>query len=93
VALTAPYMHDGSIATLREVVEHYAAGGRVLETSDYAGDGRTSPIKSGLVRGFEATDEEVDDVVALLESLTDRSFIEAPRFSDPFASVEGDEGP
>ena len=30
VALTAPYMHDGSIATLREVVMHYAAGGRLI---------------------------------------------------------------
>jgi hypothetical protein len=26
IALTAPYMHDGSIATLGEVVDHYAAG-------------------------------------------------------------------
>ena len=29
VALTAPYMHDGSLATLRDVLEHYAAGGRL----------------------------------------------------------------
>jgi len=93
VALTAPYMHDGSIETLREVVEHYAAGGRVLEASDYAGDGRTSPLKSGLVRGFEATDEEVDDVVAFLESLTDRAFIENPSFSDPFGSADGGAAP
>src|SRR4029077_16587885 len=28
IALTAPYMHDGSIATLEEVIEHYATGGR-----------------------------------------------------------------
>ena len=93
VALTAPYMHDGSIATLREVVEHYAAGGRVLEASDYSGDGRTSPLKSGLVRGFEASDEEIDDVVAFLESLTDRSFIENPSFADPFRVGEDAETP
>jgi cytochrome c peroxidase len=89
VALTAPYMHDGSIETLREVVEHYAAGGRLLEGSDYAGDGRTSPLKSGLVRGFEATDAEIDDMVAFLESLTDQSFIENPSFADPFIAPDG----
>jgi cytochrome c peroxidase len=83
VALTGPYMHDGSIETLREVVEHYAAGGRVLESSDQAGDGRTSPLKSGLVRGFPATDEEIDDVVAFLESLTDTTFINDPSLADP----------
>jgi cytochrome c peroxidase len=83
VALTAPYMHDGSIESLREVVEHYAAGGRVLDSSDYAGDGRTSPLKSGLVRGFRVSEEEIDDVVAFLESLTDSSFINDPRLSDP----------
>jgi cytochrome c peroxidase len=32
VAITTPYMHDGSIATLREVIEHYAHGGRLIET-------------------------------------------------------------
>ncbi|MEM1313232.1 MAG: MbnH family di-heme enzyme, partial [Pseudomonadota bacterium] len=30
VALTAPYMHDGSVATLEEAIRHYAAGGRTL---------------------------------------------------------------
>jgi cytochrome c peroxidase len=89
VALTAPYMHDGSIATLREVAEHYAAGGRVIEDGPYAGDGRKSPLKSGLVRGFAATDEELDDLVAFLESLTDQSFVDNPAFSSPF----GDAGP
>ena len=39
VALTAPYMHDGSIATLEQVVDHYAAGGRTIETGPYAGVG------------------------------------------------------
>jgi len=84
VGLSAPYMHDGSIGTLREVVEHYAAGGRVIEEGDYAGDGRVSPLKSGLVRGFQATDEEIDAVVAFLESMTDPTFVENPAHSDPF---------
>ncbi|MFT3776501.1 MAG: di-heme enzyme [Minicystis sp.] len=89
VALTAPYMHDGSIATLRDVIKHYAAGGRVIESGPYAGDGRKNPLKSGLVRGFQITEDEIDDVVAFLESLTDTGFIENPAFSNPF----GDEGP
>ncbi len=88
VALTAPYMHDGSIATLRDVVLHYAAGGTVTKEGPAAGDGRKSPLKSGLVRGFVATDEEIDDVVAFLESLTDRGFVENPDFADPFSERE-----
>ena len=83
VALTAPYMHDGSIATLADVVRHYAAGGRVIESGPNAGDGRVSPLKSGLVRGFAITDEELADVVAFLESLTDRTFVDNPAFAPP----------
>lgn len=84
VAVTPPYMHDGSIATLRDVVEHYAAGGRVIETGPFAGDGRVNPNKSGLIRGFRATDEEIDAVIAFLESLTDETFLTDPRLSNPF---------
>lgn len=88
VALTAPYMHDGSIPTLRDVVRHYAAGGRLIESGAFAGDGRISPLKSGLVRGFQVTEQELDDLVAFLESLTDTTFVENPAFSDPFAGGE-----
>lgn len=84
VSLTAPYMHDGSIETLREVIEHYARGGRLIETGPFAGDGRLNPYKSGLVRGFETNDEEVDAVLAFLESLTDTQFIQNPKHSNPF---------
>ncbi|WP_448570778.1 hypothetical protein [Trichothermofontia sp.] len=45
-------MHDGSIATLAEVLAHYAAGGRTLHRGDYAGVGRDSPLKSSFVQGF-----------------------------------------
>jgi cytochrome c peroxidase len=86
VALTAPYMHDGSIATLRGVVKHYAAGGRLIESGPFAGDGRLNPNKSGLVRGFRATDDEIDAVVSFLESLTDEGFLNDPAFADPFAT-------
>ncbi|MBU3003531.1 MbnH family di-heme enzyme [Paraglaciecola arctica] len=84
IELTAPYMHDGSIATLREVIEHYARGGRLIENGPNAGDGNLSPLKSGLILPFETTDEEIDAVIAFLESLTDYEFINNPKFSDPF---------
>ena len=82
VALTAPYMHDGSIATLREVILHYAAGGRVITSGPYAGDGRLNPAKSGLIRGFQVDEEEIADVLAFLEALTDSTFLNDPSF-DP----------
>jgi cytochrome c peroxidase len=72
VALTAPYMHDGRFATLREVVDHYARG------SD-----PTNPSK--LVRGFAATEEEKADLVAFLESLTDPESLARPELADPWA--------
>ena len=87
IALTAPYMHDGSIPTLRDVVQHYVRGGRLTESGPYAGDGRLNPLKSGLVRSFDATDEEIDAVVAFLESLTDYAFIENRELSDPFVTA------
>jgi cytochrome c peroxidase len=86
VALTAPYMHDGSMATLEEVVHFYEAGGRYIPDGPYAGDGRRSPLKSGLVSGFTLTDQERADLLAFLEALTDETFISDPRFSDPFAA-------
>ncbi|MGI9220548.1 MAG: MbnH family di-heme enzyme [Woeseiaceae bacterium] len=84
IAVTAPYMHDGSIATLEQVIAHYERGGRLIESGDHAGDGRLSPFKSEFVRGFELTDEERADLVAFFESLTDESVLSDERFSDPF---------
>ncbi len=85
VAVTAPFMHDGSIATLEEVLDHYQAGGRTITGGPYAGVGSESPLKSIFVHGFDATEEERADVLELLRSLTDESFLTDPRFADPFA--------
>lgn len=84
VGITAPYMHDGSIATLEDVLFHYQSGGRNIETGEFAGDGRSNPNKSGFVSGFEATEQEIADVIAFLESLTDESVLTDPRFSNPW---------
>jgi len=84
IAVTAPYMHDGSVATLDEVLDHYAAGGRTLHEGPHAGDGSKNPFKSGFIPGFELTPGERADVLELLHSLTDEAFLTDPRFSDPW---------
>jgi cytochrome c peroxidase len=81
VALTAPYMHDGSIATLQEVIAHYQNGGRAAANGH---GGRDSPIKNAHLQGFELTMQERDDIVAFLTSLTDDSFVVNPAFADPW---------
>ena len=84
IAVTAPYMHDGSVATLEDVIANYERGGRLLEAGENAGDGRLSPFKSEFVTGFALTDEERADLLAFLESLTDESVLADPKFSSPF---------
>lgn len=84
VALTAPYMHDGSIGTLDEVLSHYARGGRLLEEGAYPGDGRLSPFKSEFVLGFDLTATDQTDLLEFLESLTDADVIANERWADPF---------
>lgn len=74
VAVTAPYMHDGSIETLEAVIDHYAMGGRAPG----------NPRKSALVGGFEITACEKSDLLSFLQSLTDESFLTDPRFADPW---------
>lgn len=83
ISLTAPYMHDGSIASLEEVIDHYEAGGRTIHTGKYAGVGRENPLKSNFINGFKLTAEERKDLLEFLKSLTDESFINNPAFSDP----------
>ena len=85
IAVTAPYFHDGSAATLEEVLDIYAAGGRVIDDGENAGDGRQSPIKSGFVHGFALSDQDKADLLAFLESLTDERLLTNPAFSNPFA--------
>jgi len=64
IARTAPYMHDGSIETLRDVVTHYSNGGVTNE-----GDPVNAFIAGG-IRPLDLTDEQIDDLVAFMEALT-----------------------
>lgn len=59
IALTAPYMHDGSLPNLEAVIDHYASGG-----SDHR-------LKSSLIKGFNISESEKADLLAFLEALTD----------------------
>lgn len=86
IAVTAPYMHDGSIASLPEVLDHYARGGRRIEAGAFAGDGSRNPYKSVFIRGFELTEQERADVLAFLEALTDEEILRDEKLSDPFPS-------
>ena len=84
IALTAPYMHDGSIATLEGVLDHYARGGRTISSGTNKGIGSANPNRSEFITGFAMTLAERADVVAFLRALTDSSFITDQRFSNPW---------
>jgi cytochrome c peroxidase len=77
-------MHDGSIATLSEVLDHYAAGGRTVAEGPGAGVGSASPLKSNFARGFRTSEDERLALSSLLESLTDSAFLENPAYADPW---------
>ena len=85
IAVTGPYMHDGSVQTLEEVIEIYERGGRLVEGGPNAGDGALNPHKSGFVAGFTLNDQQREDLIAFLHALTDEEFLTDPRFADPFA--------
>lgn len=84
IALTAPYMHDGSMKTLEEVIGHYKAGGRTIKKGEFTGLGSKNPLKSNFVSGFKLTVQEQRDLLAFLRSLTDEEFINNPEFKDPY---------
>jgi cytochrome c peroxidase len=77
IALTAPYMHDGSLATLEDVIAHYARGGKL-----------DHPNKSRILRAFSLTDGDKRDLIEFLKSLTDQELLRDPRWSDPWPSAK-----
>lgn len=86
IEITGPYMHDGSIETLDEVLDHYAAGGRTIHAGPNAGDGSKNPFKSNFVIGFTLDEQERADLLAFLKGLTEPGLLHAPRFADPFVA-------
>jgi len=84
IALSAPYMHDGSIQTLEEVIDHYAAGGRAAIKLTAQKQVSKSIYRSPFVKGFTLTSKEKSDLIAFLNALTDESFASDPKLSNPF---------
>lgn len=78
IAVTAPYMHDGRFATLREAVEHYNVGVQPSSTLDPT---LIYPLNSG---GLQLSEEDVDAIVAFLHTLTDYDLFENSEYEDPF---------
>ena len=68
VEWTAPYMHDGSMATLESVMEHYSSGGKA------------HPHKSAFIKPLHLSMQEKRELIAFLKSLTDDDFINNPKF-------------
>jgi cytochrome c peroxidase len=71
VAVSAPYMHDGSLATLAEVVATYVQGGRCHANTDPT------------IQPLELDEGDQLDLLAFLEALTDQEFLTNPQFADP----------
>jgi len=64
IGITGPYMHDGSMATLWDVIDHYNKGGEA------------NPFLDGGLEPLALTEEEIDQLVAFLFTLTDVRFAE-----------------
>jgi cytochrome c peroxidase len=83
VELTAPYMHDGSIATLEEVIEHYAKGGRQMPM----GPTSANRLKDADIRPLRLSSEDKQDLAAFLRSLTDKEFADPAKY-EPCSSAK-----
>lgn len=71
ITLTAPYMRDGSFATLESVLDNYAAGGH------------DNPEKDQLIGGFPLSAGDREDLIEFLKSLTDEAVTRDPQFANP----------
>jgi cytochrome c peroxidase len=78
VAVTPPYMHDGSIETLKDVLIHYNNGG-VTDVGDPVND-----FLSGGIRPLNLDEDQIDDLVAFMEALT------SPEFEKPADAAGGE---
>jgi cytochrome c peroxidase len=79
VAMTAPYMHDGRFATLREVIDHYDHG--VVDTPHLD---TLLRAPGGAVRTSGMNEYTKAALEAFLHTLTDQAVLTDPRWSDPF---------
>lgn len=78
IMLTAPYMHDGRFATIEEVLDHYADHLKYAPNLD--------PLLGARMTGQKIyfTQQEKEDLINFLKTLTDTAFISNPKFSNPW---------
>ncbi len=88
LAFTAPYLHDGSAATLKDVVDNYAHGGREIREGAYKGDGTKNPYKHSLIKSFIISEDDKINLISFLQSLSDTTFINNPAYQNPFSADE-----
>lgn len=81
IALTAPYMHDGRLATLEEVIEHYNSG-----VQDHPNLDNVLKDNNGNPQRLNMTAQQKTDLLNFLLTLTDNTITIAPKFSDPFVN-------
>ncbi|MEM9897689.1 MAG: cytochrome c peroxidase, partial [Bacteroidota bacterium] len=79
IGLGTPFMHDGRFSTLREVVTFYNDG-----VQDHPNISREMLGRNGEIRRLNLSEDEIDAIVAFMETLTDENFIQDEKFSDPF---------
>ena len=80
-AVRGRFMHDGRFSTLQEVVEFYNSG---VQDNPSLDEGLRNPLQLGL------TPQQVQQLVAYLNTLTDETFLTSSLFSDPFTTLPGD---
>jgi cytochrome c peroxidase len=71
VEMTYPYMHDGRLRNLQQVLDHY--------TKSFSEDEADPELKGGV----KLTGEEKQNIIAFLKTLTDKTFLYDRRFADP----------
>jgi cytochrome c peroxidase len=84
LAFTAPYFHDGSAASLTEVVNHYAKGGRTIFTGAYKGNGASNKFKHAFIGGFKISEMDKINLIQFLLALSDSGFIKNASYQNPF---------
>lgn len=72
IVLTAPYMHDGRFETLEEVMEHYNSGGHYADNLD------------PLITNLNLSDDDIQDIIDLLHTFTDTTYLQNPDLTNPF---------
>jgi len=84
VLLTAPYTHNGSVASIHEMLSIYQRGGRRISSGEWSGDGYANVNKNPLIKGFRLPEADRQALLAFLSALTDSGFLKKNSIMNPF---------